>query len=187
MNIHEAIRNRRSVGRVKPDPVHSKLIEQILEAGIWAPNHYETEPWRFYVMVGEARSVLGRAYADIAVENAQGLSDEEQQSLRSKQEQKAFRAPVVIAVSAASTGGKAPWIEELAAVHASVQNMLLTAFALGLGAIWRTGKPAYHEIMHKAFQLNEAEQLVGFLYIGYPDMVIPQGRRISYKEKTVWL
>lgn len=90
MDVIEAIRTRRSVGKVKPDPVDTKLIEEMLESAVWAPNHYHTEPWRFFVMVGEGRRALGRVYADIAAENADGLTEEELASLRSKQEQKAF-------------------------------------------------------------------------------------------------
>ena len=46
MNVKEAIRDRRSIGKVKQDSVDKSLIEEILEAGVWAPNHCHTEPWR---------------------------------------------------------------------------------------------------------------------------------------------
>ncbi len=49
MDIHEAIRTRRSIGKVKPDPVEPVLIHRILEAGTWAPNHYLTQPWKFFL------------------------------------------------------------------------------------------------------------------------------------------
>jgi nitroreductase len=186
MDAIEVIRTRRSIGKVKLDPVDKKLIDEMLESAIWAPNHYHTEPWRFYVMVGEGRRVLGRAYADIAVENADALSAEELESLRTKNEQKAFRAPVIIAVAVSPAIDK-PRIEEDAAVYAAVQNMLLTAHALGLGAIWRTGEPAYHPIMRIALGLSEDEHIAGFIYVGYPDMPIPKSKRTPYQEKTVWM
>lgn len=186
MDAIETIRNRRSVGKVKPDAIDKKLIEELLESAVWAPNHYHTEPWRFFVMSGEGRKVLGSAYAEIAEESAEALSEEELALLRSKQEQKAFRSPVVIAVAVSPAPGK-PWIEEIAAVHAAVQNMLLTAHALGLGAIWRTGEPTYHHKMQKAFGLNGHDQLVGFIYVGYPDMALPKGKRTQFQHKTEWL
>jgi nitroreductase len=186
MDAIEVIRTRRSIGKVKPDPVDKMLIDEMLESAIWAPNHYHTEPWRFFVMVGEGRRVLGRAYADIAVENAGMLSSEELELLRTKNEQKAFRAPVVIAVAVSPAIDK-PRIEEDAAVHAAVQNMLLTAHALGLGAIWRTGEPAYHYKMQTAFGLQGEEHIAGFIYAGYPDMPIPKSKRTPYQEKTVWI
>ena len=57
MELKEAIRNRRSIGKVKQDSVDKALIEEILEAGTWAPNHCHTEPWRFWVMTGEGRGL----------------------------------------------------------------------------------------------------------------------------------
>ena len=189
MDLMEAIRGRRSIGRVKPDEVERTLIERMLEAAVWAPNHHLTEPWRFTVMTGNGRLRLGNAYAEVA----QATSEPEQTAeQRDKHVAKALRAPVVIAVAASpSPSPTVPHVEELAAVHAAVQNMLLTAHALGLGAIWRSGAPTYHPLMHAAFELQPAEQLVGFIYVGYPataaTTAAPSGQRTSFADSTVWL
>jgi nitroreductase len=188
MEVKEAIRQRRSIGKVKSDPVDKALIEEILEAGVWAPNHGHTEPWRFWVMTGDGRKLLGRGYAEVAAAEAGPLSEEELKLLWTGQERKALRAPVVVAVAVTPTDHPAvPEIEEFAAVHAAVQNMLLTAHALGLGAIWRSGAPAYHPKMREAFNLQGKEELVGFIYIGYPDMPAPKAERVPFEQKTVWL
>lgn len=189
MEVREAIRNRRSIGKVKEDPIAKSLIEEILEAGTWAPNHCHTEPWRFWVMTGEGRRLLGRVYAEIALSEAnQGLSEEELKKLGSVREKKAFRAPVVIAVAIIPSDKQiVPVIEEYAAVHAAVQNMLLTAHGLGLGAIWRTGTPTYHPKMREAFNLVGEEELVGFIYLGYPDMSAPKAERVPFMQKTIWV
>ncbi|MBO9605168.1 MAG: nitroreductase [Paenibacillaceae bacterium] len=187
MELWEAIRGRRSIGKVKPDPVDAASIERILEAAVWAPNHHLSEPWRFIVMTGAGRGVLGRAYADVAAAEAGGArTEEELAQLRAKQETKAYRAPVVIAVAVSPAPGELP-TEETAAVHAAVQNMLLAAHALGLGAIWRTGEPAYHPLMRQAFGLQEPDQIVGFVYIGYPDLTPPPANRTSFRVKTTWI
>ncbi|MDQ3044099.1 MAG: nitroreductase family protein, partial [Chloroflexota bacterium] len=47
-----AIRERRSIGKVGPERPPRELIEQVLEAATWAPNHRLTEPWRFIVIAG---------------------------------------------------------------------------------------------------------------------------------------
>ncbi|SFL33177.1 Nitroreductase [Paenibacillus sp. 1_12] len=188
MNIWEAIRERRSIGRVKQDPIDREQIELLLEVAAWAPSHHMTEPWRFFVLTGEGRGVLGQAYADIATEDAQGLEPEELESIRSKSRAKAFRAPLVIAIAVSpSTSPKVNRMEEFAAAHSAAQNMLLAAHALGLGAVWRSGDPMYHNRMKQAFGLTESEELVGLIYIGYPDMRQPIGKRESYASKTVWI
>ncbi|GAB2670759.1 nitroreductase [Paenibacillus thermoaerophilus] len=184
MDIHEAIRGRRSVGRVKDDPVPPEWIEKILEAGNWAPCHHLTEPWRFFVMTGAGRDVLADAYADIAAEQS-GQDDPE---FRRKHAAKAYRAPVVIAVAVSpSADPRVTRIEEFAAAHAAVQNMLLTAHALGLGAIWRSGDPMYHPRMKQAFGLQPHEELVALVYLGFPVTAPPAGGRRPVADATVWL
>lgn len=188
MSIGEAIPGRRSIGRVKQDPVPREHIERLLEAASWAPSHHATEPWRFYVMTGAGRQTLSEAYADIAMLSHQGVSEEEEQAIRAKNGGKAFRAPVVIAVAVSPSNSPGiSRIEEFAAAHCAVQNMLLAAHALGLGAIWRSGEPMYHPRMKQAFGLTESEELVGLVYAGYPDMQLLQGKRADFRTKTVWL
>lgn len=189
MNIEEAIRTRRSIGKVKSDPVPRELVEKIIEAATWAPNHFKTEPWKFIVMTGDGRNILGNAYAEIAESAYEGASqtEAEQAERRSKEMAKAMRAPLVIAaVCSPSEDTRVIAIEELAAAHAAVQNLLLVAHANELGAVWRTGEPMYHPLMKRAFRLTETETLVGLLYIGYPDIQQPVATRLPTSQKTVW-
>ncbi|MFS0727011.1 nitroreductase [Paenibacillus sp. 1P07SE] len=187
MELNEAIRGRRSVGRVKQDPVERETILELLEAANWAPSHHATEPWFFIVMTGEGRSRLGEGYAAV-VRAETDLPDEDSEAKAAKAYAKAFRAPAVIAlVCKPSKQDKVMRIEELAATHAAAQNLLLTAHALGLAAIWRSGEPMYHPLMKQTFGLAEDDELVGLIYLGYPDIQPPQGRRGPVEEKILWL
>jgi nitroreductase len=188
MNLENAIRERRSIGLVKPDEVDQALIEKLLEAAVYAPNHYNTEPWRFFVLRGEGRGVLGQAYAQIASEFLEDPTNEANQAALKKHYDKAFRAPVIIvAACEPNVSLKIDRREELAAVHAAVQNMLLQAHDLGLGAIWRTGAPAYHPYMKKAFGLLDEHEVAGFIYVGHPIETPSVRTPSSYESKTVWL
>ena len=188
MNLEEAIRDRRSIGLVKPDEVDQALIETLLQAAVYAPNHHLTEPWRFYVLRGKGRDVLGNAYAQIASEFLEDPTSEANQVALKKHYDKAFRAPVIIvAVCEPTDSAKIDPREELAAVHAAVQNMLLQAHALGLGAVWRTGAPSYHSDMKKAFGLREEHSIVGFIYVGHPIQLPSVKIPPAYESKTIWL
>ncbi|WP_100399991.1 nitroreductase family protein [Bacillus sp. FJAT-44742] len=188
MDVLEAIKTRRSTGLVSQEPVPESLIEQILEAGTWAPSHHQTEPWKFFVMTGEGRKPLGEVLADIAKEGMDEPSSEENVKKLEKTKEKPFRAPVVIAVAVEpSDNPKAIQVEEYGAVFAATQNMLLAAHALGLGGFWRTGKPCYHSKMKKLFGLSENGDILGFLYIGYPQKKNPEGKRRPYHESTKWI
>jgi nitroreductase len=188
MNIEEAIRTRRTIGRVKKDPVDRAVIEKLLEAAAWAPNHYNTQPWSFIVMTGEGRAKLAEGYARVSAAAVPGLTGQPLEDRLAKERVKAYRAPVVIAAVCSPPGDpRAVPAEELAAAHAAVQNLLLAAHANGLGAIWRSGDPMYHPLMKETFGLAAEEQFVGFIYIGYPDMKAPEPRRTPASAKTVWL
>lgn len=137
-SVLEAIRSRRSVGKVRPERPPRDVIEQIVEAATWAPNHRLTEPWRFYVLAGDARAALGQVMGRAQAARASSTADPA--ATFAKAAAKPLRAPVVIAVAVEPTGGpKVVEVEEVAAGAAAVQNMLLAAHELGLAAIWRTG------------------------------------------------
>ncbi|WP_195576539.1 nitroreductase family protein [Paenibacillus sp. 1001270B_150601_E10] len=188
MQLLEAIHTRRSIGKVQDTPVEREKIEQLLEAATWAPNHHKTEPWKFFVLTGEGRRPLGRTLADIAAVKMEDPSTPENQETLERQKLLPFRAPVVIAAAAIpSDDPKAVHIEEIGAVNAAIQNMLLAAHSLGLGAVWRTGLPTYHPKMKELFKLREQDEVLGFIYIGYPDMTPKPGTRIPFAEKTVWI
>lgn len=188
MDLFEAIKARRSVGKVKSDLVEKEKIEQLLEAASWAPNHYQTEPWRFFVLTGEGRHPLGRILAEIIKEDMDDPTSEENQKKLQKAMEKPFRAPVVIAVAVTpSQAPKVIRIEEIGAVAAGIQNMLLMAHGLGLGAIWRTGKATYHPKMKELFGLKEKDEVLGFVYVGARDSWTPTKTRTSFQEKTTWI
>jgi nitroreductase len=188
LELEEAIQSRRSVGRVKQDPVPKELIERILESAVHAPNHKMTEPWLFHVFTGKGRGELARARAETA--RLQALSDGEDEEMAagriSHERKKAFRAPVVIAVLCAAGRDEVEDLENYAACAAAVQNMQLTAYSLGLASMWRTGAMAYHDHMRKFFGLGEDDTIVAYLYLGYPDMGERPRRRQPASEKTTW-
>ncbi len=188
MEVTQAIQSRRSVGRVKQDPVPRELVEKILESAVHAPNHKITEPWRFHVFTGKGRGELARARAELARILAETEGEEEELAAGriSRERKKAFRAPVVIAVISRGGRDEVETLENYAACAAAVQNMQLTAHALGLATIWRTGLQAYHPYMRAFFGLEAGDKIVAYLYLGYPDMEERSRRREPASSKTVW-
>jgi nitroreductase len=172
MDVMTAIRNRRSMGRVSPQPVERAIIEELLEAANWAPSHHGTEPWRFWVFTGAGRDKLAEVFAAVA----------------EKERAKPYRAPVVIAVACVPQPGADTVGEEEAATAAAVQNLLLAMEARGLAGIWRTGSLCREPKVREFFGLREQDTLQGFIYLGYPDPAAPpkEGRRGPVAAKTVW-
>jgi nitroreductase len=187
MDVLTAISTRRSIGVVKPDPVPTELINKILEAGSWAPSHHRTEPWRFFVLSGDARKRLGKTLASIAEKTLEDPQSDESKKRLKKEELKPLRAPVIIAVAVEPTINEKVLVkEEYAAVNAAIQNMLLAAHSLGLGTVWRTGNVCYSPDINQLFGLSDEAEMLGFIYIGYSNMKEIQGKRKHFSEVTKW-
>ena len=184
MDVLEAIHTRQSVGHVMPDPVPRDLIEKILDAAVQAPNHYQVRPWRFAVMIGPGREKLGETMVESRrLSNPEATPEELEKDCR-----KPLRAPVVIAVAVDKPGlTKAKEVENICAASAAVQNMLLAAHALGLGAIWRTGPSATDPLIKQFFGWEADQHLIGFIYIGYPIQEALPPSRPSFEDRTTWL
>jgi nitroreductase len=137
MDVFEAIHQRHSQKKVKPDPVPRELIEKMLDAAVQAPNHYKVRSWRFVVLTGEARHRLG----DVMSASLQDRHPEFPQEAFDKAHATPLQAPVVIAVGVDKPSeAKVSKIENICAAAAATENLLLAAQALGLGAKWRTGE-----------------------------------------------
>ena len=184
MDVFDAIHTRQSIGKVKPDPIPREMIEKMLAAAAQAPNHHKVRPWRFVVLTGAARERLGDAMVDALRKRNPNADDE---SL-ARERRKPLRAPVLIAVGVDKPDiPKAIEIENVCAVAAAVQNMLLAAHALGLGAMWRTGDAAYDPHVKSFLSFAPDQHLIGFIYVGYPESEPVTPSRPSYEDRTVWL
>lgn len=184
MELLDAIHNRHSVGKVKPDAVSRETIETLLSAGAQAPNHYKVRPWRFVVLTGEARNRLGEVMSASQRERKPDLPPESFDKTRTLP----LRAPVLIAVGVDKPSEeKVLEIENIAAASAACQNMLLAAHALGLGAMWRTGEWARDARVKEFLGFALDQHVIGFIYIGYPEFLPEAAPRPSFEDRTVWM
>ena len=184
MDVFDAIYNRHSQKKVKQNPVPRELIEKILSAAVQAPNHYKVRPWRFVVLTGNAREKLG----DVMSASLQGRQPDFPQEAFDKARATPLQAPVVIAVGADKpTEAKVLEIENICAVATACQNILLAAYALGLGAKWRTGEWARDEKVKEYLGFSPNQHLIAFLYIGYPEFIADYEPRPSFEDRTTWM
>lgn len=156
------------IGRVSPlrlvDPAPANAdLDQILAAGLRAPDHGRLRPWRFLLIRGDARHRFGDVLAESLKRRKQDLSESALQT----EHDKALRAPLIIVVAAAVRGNtKVPAIEQIVSAGAAAQNMLVAAHALGFGGFWRTGDAAYDDHIKQSLGMSPIDEIVGFLYLG---------------------
>ncbi|MCG1010667.1 nitroreductase [Salinicoccus sp. ID82-1] len=188
MNVFETIKNRRSIAKMKDVPVEREKVEKILEAAIWAPNHRHTEPWKFFVLSGEGRRPLSRVLKEVAYGRVDEPESEAGQKRIEKISQKPLAAPTVIVVALSPDDDpKAIYIEDVCAVAAATQNMLLTAHEMGIASIWRSGPIFDTPPVREYFNLEEREEILGLIFLGEPDMEKGKVKRTPFEEKTTWI
>ncbi len=142
------VRGRASVRYFDGRPVARPLLEQILEAGAWAPSPHGRQPWRFAVLTRLDRKrqladAMGEAWQfQLAMD---GDAPEVIAARREGSRRRVIEAPALVvpclylAVLDRYPDTGRQQAEELMAVQslgAATQNMLLMAYALGLDAGW---------------------------------------------------
>jgi len=178
-DLFEIIRTTRSMRRLKPDQVPNEFIRKILEAGACAPSGGNMQRWRFLVVrdAGIKRTVgayYKRAWDEQAApryrsgEPAPGTSREQFLRLLDAAEYLAahiHEAPVWIIPC---LEGGAPTRTSGSSIYPAVQNMLLAARALGLGATLTTLHLQFETEVEAALGLPPGAHSYALLPIGYP-------------------
>jgi nitroreductase len=184
----DIIKQRRSIGQFTREQPTKAQIERLLEAATYAPNHYVTEPWHFFVLTGAARAKLGEIMATSLRTQLDEQDGEAVQLRLWRERQKPLRAPVIITVATKEALRQdESGIENIEATSAAVQNMLLAAEELGLGTIWRTGDAAYDPLVKHWFGLTAEDHIVAFVYVGFPACTRQMRVPTHFSEKTTWL
>lgn len=191
MNVSEAIRSRYSTKIFKDTaPLSKQTIEELLEGATWAPNHYHTEPWKFFVITGDGREKLSGAMKKWMTGRVDDPDSDEGTRRIEKIGRKPFTAPtiIVVAMSPDLDNKKAIYIEDVCATSAAIQNILLEAHSKGIGAIWKSGSVYNGEPVKNLFKLRDDEEVIGTIFLGEPDMKKEIKReRKSAEDKTVWI
>ena len=178
-DLFETIRTTRSMRRLKPDPVPNELIRKILEAGVCAPSGGNMQRWRFLVIrdpkVKETVGALYKRAWDQQVapryrsgEPAPGMSRERFLRLLDAAEYLAahiHEAPVWIVPC---LEGGTPTRTSGSSIYPAVQNMLLAARALGLGATLTTLYLQFEKEAEAALGLPSGVHSYALLPVGYP-------------------
>ncbi|MRR07528.1 MAG: nitroreductase family protein [Deltaproteobacteria bacterium] len=168
MDVFEGIYTRRSVRDFSEKPVESEKILEILKAGSWAPSGLNNQPWRFVVVhAAEKRRELARLthYGRILEQ-----------------------APVALAV----------FVDRIAMYHdtkdhqavgACIQNILLAAHAMELGAVWLGEILKNASGVREALSLPENLELMAVVAVGYPARTDQRSGRKQLAElllKEIW-
>jgi nitroreductase len=160
------ITSRRSIApkRLYPPGPTIADIKAMVGAALTAPDHGGLRPWRIIQVADEGRERLAEVFVAAKVRRFPDTPA----ALLDRERDKALNAPALLVVCARPRTDlpEIPPYEQLIAVGATVQNLLLAAHALGYGASLLSGEKARDPIVRSCLGLHADEILVGFLSIG---------------------
>jgi nitroreductase len=185
MNVSDAIAQRRSIRKYQDRPVTRAEIERLLEAAVQAPNHRMTQPWRFYVLGGEARRRYGLALGE---RKARKLADSEAaNAVREKTAAEHEALPAMVAVAMTLHENPETREEDYAAVMQAVGNLMLAAVEQGLGTHLKTGAVMDDPAARAAVGVPEGERIVATVSVGVPAEVPAAKPRQPATAVTRWV
>lgn len=162
MELIDAIKGRRSIRKFKTDPVSREIIEDIIEAGNWAPSAKNGHQWRFTVLTGKSKddyNQMFRATLDgFIVMHGRDEAGSAPWTLEIME-----AAPVLLIVWNTNENG---WATEEHSVAAAMQNICLRAYDLGLGSLWIGDVFYAYSETQKYF--GKEWKLSGAISLGYP-------------------
>ncbi|MEQ7919623.1 nitroreductase family protein [Xanthomonas sp. WHRI 1810A] len=165
MDALDLLLNRVSVPRLIEPAPDAAQREILFSAALRAPDHGQLRPFRFLTVEGDARVRMGLLLAEAL---QQGSGDVEERAL-DKARNGPLRAPLVVVVIARlQDHHKVPKSEQFITAGCAAHGVLLAAYALGIGAVWRTGELSFSPVVAKGLGLAEDEQVIAFLYLGTP-------------------
>jgi nitroreductase len=173
----EALDARRSVPARQlqaPGPDDATLL-RMLQSASRVPDHGKRVPFRFLRIAGDARTALGEALAVLTTRR----DPQAGAAAIDKDRHRFSHAPLVVAVLAVldPDDHKIPEQERLLSAGCACFALLQAAQALGFGANWLTGWPAYDAQVHALLGMGEHERVAGFVHIGMPAVVVPERDR----------
>jgi len=160
------LKARRSVAKYSDKAVPASATQKALEAAIQAPNHFLSEPWRFYTAGPETKAKLC------------GLNEDKRAA--------AEGVPEWLIVTCASEHDLSEklGLEDHAAVACAIQNFMLSLAEDGIGSKWMTGAlGAAPEDVLACVNAPAGEKLMGAIWYGYPAKDLAEDAKAPPRKK----
>jgi nitroreductase len=208
MDVIDAIKERRSIRRFKPDPVPREKIEEILSLAIRAPSAINLQPCEFTVVIGEEKARLSRRllkaykerniscspgnvkplskrFTSRGVESFEGMKpylDEMGYDFNQYINEGScnfYGAPVAIIICLDNAFSKARLVD----IGAALGYLVLAAHSLGLWTCPIGLISAYEDDVKDELSIAENKEVVIGVALGFPDWESPINRFVSPRDR----
>lgn len=158
------IYGRRSIRQWTEEPVVKQMLEEIIKAGTFAPCACLVQGVR-YIVIDDSEDLKNVKSREFDGETAKIITLVD-------------KRPFAIL-------SHIPKKNLLLDVGAAMQNMLLMAEALGLGAVWGTLNDTEIEIISSYFKIPDYYEIVAYISLGHADETVLTPGRISPEEAII--
>jgi F420 biosynthesis protein FbiB-like protein len=174
------IKSRRSIKRLKPDPIPRKTIEEILDIAVSAPSAHNAQPWRFVIIDDqkvkiELAEAMAKAWQKDLLKD--GLTRIEIERLIEASKERAKNASILIIACLTMEDmdkyeddrrKNAEYLIAVQSLSAAIQNLLLAIHVKGLGACWRCAPLFCMEAVREVLKIPGAFDPQALIEIGHP-------------------
>ena len=156
----DLIKSRRSIRKFTSKEVEEEKLKQIIESGIWAPSGLNNQPWR--VAIIKDKEIKGK----LSTFTRYGKIIEDSD---------------VCIVVFLDNGSSYNRVKDIQAIGAFLQNILLSAHYLGLGAVWLGEILNNRDKVERLLNVPKEYELMAVVALGYP-AESPKSSRKSVDE-----
>jgi len=171
-----------------------QLIDRLIDCAVAAPNAHNAQPWRFYILEDRKRrmvllrKIMARYIQDLKRDK---VSRQEIDRRTFGSVETLGKAPVLVLACLDMTNmtqySDEPRIEAerimgIQSVAAGIQNLLLAAWAHGLGGCWYCAPLFCQGLIQENLGLPLTHEPQAFITIGYPDTIVSKPLRKPIDE-----
>jgi nitroreductase len=197
MELSKSIRERKSIRKFKSDPVPQAILQEILEAALWAPSSINTQPWECWVVGGETLRKVAQALYEEGAKEAPPRPDFKRTEIwkepylrrmrengkrlwgllgfdrQDKEQRKAFALSMLKFFDAPQAIFLCLDSElgdlSLFDCGCFVQNICLLATEKGLGTCIQQSAVLYPDMIRRYVAIPQEKKIVVAIAIGHPD------------------
>jgi len=144
----DALKNRRSIRKFSERPVDRRTLDQIIQAGTWAPSGLNNQPWKF-VVVRDDRTLVEKLAACTKYAHI-------------------IRAAPACILVFLDTEKSYHREKDIQAIGACIQNMLLAIHVKRLGGVWLGEILNQRKDVEHLVDVPEHLELMAAIALGYP-------------------
>lgn len=180
-NLYALLRGRRSIRYYRSEMPSAEIIERILISAAMAPSAHNRQPWRYFVVTDDdlkkrLANVMGARLA--ADRRRDGDAEGDVQLDIARSFRRITGAPVIVLVAMTlvemdsypdPARARAEYLMAVQSTAMATQNLLLAAYAEGLGTCWMCAPLFCPLEVQRELGIPEDWHLQGLLTVGYPE------------------